>query len=375
MPDTRIKLTSSTAWLIFDLHIRPEATWHLWHLTRPLPRSHPPSRYSQSSSRTGLCALRFVDILNRSKYTDFRAELKENGFAVLKGVIPHDRAVQYQIKAYEWLKSFPGDLHLSDPTTLVASNLPLTNKVRLYHSYCVAHEKSMCDARMEPGLLDAFSKLWVTKELLVSFDCLNISLPRRSDQVRRAPWKHIDQSPSMRGVHCVQGIIDLSPSAPEDGGLVVFPGSHKLHDEFFDTHPRPPSSRNVYLFTPDELTWFKQRGLSAHKICVEVGDLILWDSRVIHYGSEPTKKSNQIRTVIYPTYQPAKLASPEQSKNKKAVFEAFGSTTHRPYEHIVPGPTPALLQAGTRDPGDQDEPSEKPELARKLLKLADVMSY
>ena len=317
----------------------------------------------------------FILTICRSKYTDFRAELQENGFAVLKGVIPHDRAVQYQVKAYEWLKSFPGDLDFSKPDTWIDANLPLTNKVRLYHSYCVAHEKFMWDARMEPGVVDAFAKLWGTDELLVSFDCLNISLPNRKDQDRRAPWEHIDQSPSKRGVHCVQGIINLSPSGPEDGGLVVFPGSHKLNDEFFDTHPRPPSARDVYLFTPEELNWFKERGLRAHKVCAEVGDLIMWDSRVIHYGSEPTEKSDQVRTVIYAAYQPAKLASLEQLQNKKAVFESWGSTTHWPYEHITPGPTPALFDDGTRDSRDRDEPLEKPELSEKLLKLAGVVAY
>lgn len=209
----------------------------------------------------------------------------------------------------------------------------------------------------------------------MSFDCVNVSFPNRTDQERRKPWEHIDQSPAKRGVHCVQGIINLSPAGPEDGGLVVYPGSHKLNDEFFATFPRPASERDVYLFSAEELNWFKTRGLQPHKVCADVGDLIMWDSRVIHYGSEPTEKSNQIRTVIYAAYQPAKLASKSQLQAKKEIFESFGSTTHWPYEHLLPGPTPALLEDGTRDPRDRDEPLERPELSEKLLKLAGVLHY
>ncbi|KAI8313461.1 hypothetical protein K4K61_007963 [Colletotrichum sp. SAR11_59] len=245
--------------------------------------------------------------------SDFRAELREKGFCVIKGAIPKDRANDYQHKAHDWLLSFGKGLKLEDPQTWTESNLPLTNKIRVYHGYCVAHEKFMWDARMEPGVLDAFSRLWGTDELLKGMGAL-------------------DQSPMKRGVHCVQGIINLSPNGPEDGGLVVYPGSHKLDDEFFDTHPDVallPNNKDVYLFSKEELAWFENRGLRPHK----------------------------------------------QLALKKNKFEHFGSTTHWPYEHITAGPTYAILPDGTRDPQDRDEPLEKPELTDKLLKLAGARPY
>lgn len=236
----------------------------------------------------------------------------------------------------------------------------------------------MWDAKQEPGVLDAFAQLWGTDELLVSFDSLNITFPNRKDIPRRAPWDHIDQSPLRRGVHCVQGLINLSPSGPEDGGLVVYPGSHLLNDEFFDNKLDKSTwlpMKDVHVFTRDEIDWFKARGIRPHKVCAEVGDLILWDSRVIHYGSEPTERSNQIRTAIYATYTPAKMASSEQLALKKSVFENFGGTTHWPHEHIVARPTQVFLPDGTRDPRDRDRPREMPEMTDKLLKLAGAKMY
>ena len=38
----------------------------------------------------------------------------------------------------------------------------------MYHGYSVSHEKFAWDARLELGVLDAFSEIWGTSNLLVS---------------------------------------------------------------------------------------------------------------------------------------------------------------------------------------------------------------
>ena len=295
----------------------------------------------------------------------------------MKGAIPKDHAVAYQEKAYKWLKSFGTDLDFNDSSTWIKQNLPVQSKINTFHSYCVAHEKFMWDARMEPDVLDVFAKIWGTDELLASFDSLNVTFPNRKDVPRKEAWEHVDQSPLRRGLHCVQGILNLSTAGPEDGGLMVYPGSHALFDEFFDTqtdkHSWDPLDR--YLFSAEQLQFFKDRGIQPHKVCADVGDLIIWDSRTIHYGAEPTEQSSQIRTVIYAAYTPARLATPEQLSLKKQVFEAYGGTTNWPHDNIVARPTETLLEDGTRDPRDRDSPLELPEMTDQLLRLAGAMAY
>ncbi|CZR67809.1 uncharacterized protein PAC_17708 [Phialocephala subalpina] len=110
--------------------------------------------------------------------------------------------------------------------------------------------------------------------------------------------------------------------------------------------------KDVYVFQRHELDWL-----------------------TIHYGSEPTEKSDQIRTVIYATYTPARMASVEQLRIKKVVFESFGGTTHWPHEQIVARPTQMFLPDGTRDARDRDQPREMPEMTDKLLKLAGAKPY
>lgn len=297
---------------------------------------------------------------------------------MVKRAIPVDTARQYQQAAFRWLKSFGNDkLDVENPETWLDENLPVHSRINTYGGYHVAHEKFMWDARMEPGVLNAFAKIWGTDELIVSFDSLNVTFPNKKDSEPLKPWEHVDQSPLRRGLHCIQGIINLSCAGPDDGGLVVFPGSHLLHNEWLDSRTDRSrwSTKDLYLLDKDDLEWFKAKGIRPLKICADPGDLIVWDSRVVHYGSEPTKAGKTVRTVIYAAYSPAKLASPETIALKSQVFSKFGGTTHWPHDNIRIRDEITLLPDGTRDPRDRDEPLEKPEMTDKLLKLAGVKPY
>lgn len=189
---------------------------------------------------------------SKTKYNDWRDDLEANGFVVLKSVISPAKAVEYQKRALEWLSSFGSSFDISNPETWTKENLPVVSDINTFRGYALPHEKFMWDARLEKGVVGAFEKMWGTNELLVSFDSLNITLPNRKDKVGRGAWQHIDQSPLRRGRHCVQGIINLSHAGPEDGGLLVYPGSHKLVEKFFDTETDKSSwlPRDFYQYTP-----------------------------------------------------------------------------------------------------------------------------
>lgn len=213
----------------------------------------------------------------------------------------------------------------------------------MYHGYSVSHEKFVWDARMEPGVIDAFSKIWGTSDLLVSFDGINITLPLPTS--RRSPsgrWPHQDQDSRIRGFGCAQGIINLVDNGPEDGGLMVMKGSHKLNDEFFKTHSMEKKKEwgtvpdDWHGFDDNEVEWFEKRGCELMKVDCKAGDLVVWDSRTVHYNVLPTGK--QTRAVICKfidgegsgyrltwsvdaCYTPAALATAEGLAKKKEIFE------------------------------------------------------
>ncbi|OTB01412.1 hypothetical protein M426DRAFT_266337 [Hypoxylon sp. CI-4A] len=308
---------------------------------------------------------------------DWRDDLKANGYTVVKGAIPTERAKHYQRKAIEWLRSFDSSLDINDPSTWTGARLPVQTDRNTYEHYGVVHERFMWEARQEPGVVDAFAKVWGTKDLIVSFDSLNVTLPNLKKA--RAPWPHIDQAPRKRGLHCVQGIINLSHAGPEDGSLVVIPGSHKYVEQFFDenTNPADWEWRDNRYFSDADMEVFRARGLAPKKVLAEPGDLILWDSRTIHWGGEPSAKSDTVRIVIYAAYAPRKMATESALEEKARVFNAYGATTHWPHDNIRLRETLVKLPDGTVDARcrDRTEPLEKPERTDNLLRLAGVLAY
>ncbi|KAH7346888.1 phytanoyl-CoA dioxygenase [Rhexocercosporidium sp. MPI-PUGE-AT-0058] len=305
------------------------------------------------------------------------SDLQKDGYVVVRNVIPRERAIAYQQKAFDWISTLRPGFDVNNPDTWIKKNLPFVSEIHTFYTYGIAHEKFMWNARMEPGVLKVFEELWGTSELLASFDALNVTFPNRKDIARRPAWEHIDQSPLRRGLQCVQGIISLSHAGPEDGGLMCYPGSHLLSDEFFDTQTDKTAWRknDFYGFTKTQLEWFTAKGLKPLKVCAEPGDLILWDSRTIHYGAEPTEASNTIRTIIYAAYTPAKWATKEALEVKADIFKHFLGTTHWPHENLVKRNAQSMLEDGTRDPKDRDEPFELPKMTPDLLKLAGAKSY
>lgn len=77
-----------------------------------------------------------------------------------------------------------------------------------------------------------------------------------------------------------QGIANLAPNGPEDGGLCVLKGSHLLHKEHFESiggfRPEQDAGEkeNGYNFTAQDAEWYKSKGCEAVKICANEGDLI-----------------------------------------------------------------------------------------------------
>ena len=76
------------------------------------------------------------------------ADLRRDGFAVVKGAGPRERADAYASAALDWAESFPGlGFKRDDPATWDADHLPIHYPGGLYVGYAVAHERFAWEAR------------------------------------------------------------------------------------------------------------------------------------------------------------------------------------------------------------------------------------
>jgi len=310
-------------------------------------------------------------------------DLSTKGWCVVPSVIPAERAAQYCDRAFKWLEDFGLGFKRDDSTTWTEDHLPVSNKGGLYNAYGVGHEDWVWDVRCEPGVIRCFEELYGTKELLVSFDGANVTFPYgphgRTDIELTPPWPHQDQNPYRPFFEIAQGIVALSESGPDDGGLVVIEGSHLKHQEFFEAtggiddakrHGKP----NSYLYDVEEAEWYKAHGCKEVKVTCPPGSVIMWDSRLIHYNRMPTGTRTRIAT--YACYCPKALATPEILARKAEVFQNRWNTSHWPVNNEVRvlrfGPP---LRNGKPDPHNRDRPVHEPTETDTLLKLVGIKAY
>jgi len=221
-------------------------------------------------------------------------------------------------------------------------NLPRHGRGGLYSLYSVAHAQFVWDAKLEPGVIDAFAKIWGTEKLTVSFDGGSFAVPLPEDQVEgsKAPWPHSDQSPYRPHPHCIQGLLNLLPNGPDDGGFMVMKGSAKLFEEYFKEQKAKGlepvegwAMKDNHHYKQEELKWFYDRGCEWVKPQMDPGDFIVWDSRSVHYGAAP--RSNNKRFAIYICYKPADYLTEEQREVKVAAFNEGYLTTHDPTDFLI----------------------------------------
>lgn len=82
---------------------------------------------------------------------------------------------------------------------------------------------------------------------------------------------------------------------------MVLESSLPLYATFFDTHPElEPTEgwpeRDFFMFREEDIKWFEERGCKWKKVEASPGDLILWDSRCVHYGAAAKGETPRVAT-------------------------------------------------------------------------------
>jgi hypothetical protein len=66
----------------------------------------------------------------------------------------------------------------NDPSTVKRDMLPVINEKGMILNYGVTHEQWVWDIRGEPGVIDAFAKVYEDEDLIVSFDVVNVGFAK-----------------------------------------------------------------------------------------------------------------------------------------------------------------------------------------------------
>jgi hypothetical protein len=162
----------------------------------------------------------------------------------------------------------------------------------------------------------------------------------------------------------MQGLVNLLPNGPDDGGLIVCPGGHLLSDEFHKDmadEPRIPAwTPEWFGFTENGMKWLEEKGLKWIKVCAEPGDLLLW---YVHFPSftfsaqvtnQPKGTLALLTTTLVPRqhsldlpYTPATCLSQTQPRRTLYARRMPLSGLWAPHTGLTPGTLARMWQSAT----------------------------
>ena len=241
----------------------------------------------------------------------------------------------------------------------------------LIQHWGIGHCQAVWNVRQNPKIIEVFSHLWNTNDLLVSFDGASFNMPPETTGRgwnRNNTWFHCDQSFTNNEFTCVQSWVTALDVNPGDATLSFLEGSHQYHGELAKTFGITDKT-DWYKLNREQEEFYLDKGCSHQKISCPSGSLVLWDSRTIHCGTEAFRERtnpNQ-RAVIYLCYMPRSLAKPGALKKRRKAFNELRMTTHLAHK-------PKLFPVNPRTYGNpipNINPVSTPELNEIGLKLID----
>lgn len=258
---------------------------------------------------------------------DWLTHLHTHGWAVTP--VP-DWEPEFTQTFLTWFESCSPNFNRNDRSTWKKENMPTMLHGILKHYF--GHTELQW--RIRELCAPIFARIWgcTPEDLLCSYDggCFLPSIPKEAlKNTSFKQWIHCDQNRSMREFSCVQGIVNFQENGPEDGGLVLVEGSHKIFSEYMDRHPSEgitwgPSDMNDPLLST----------LPLIKICAPAGSIILFDSRTFHCNVHPWGSvikedgTPRFRMCTYVSMQPRIGATPKELTKRINLYERGRMTSH-----------------------------------------------
>lgn len=229
-------------------------------------------------------------------------ELTTLGYTVVKDVLTATEVDTAKDMFYAWraVNPFPTPAH------------------GIIKHYSIGHTGFAWYIRTRETVQSVFASIWGTKDLVVSYDGACYLPPGFSR--RNTTWLHVDQAPKHADFRCVQGFIALTTN--EQSTLEVVPGSHLTWGSY---------CRRLGLC--GSKAWVKiPEPMSTVKVPAAAGDLVLWDSRLVHQNQYGTGDE---RMVQYLSYLPRHAATKTQLKKRSLYYNDRKTTSHWAYPQTV----------------------------------------
>ena len=208
--------------------------------------------------------------------------LEEQGYVVIKNALSTAEASKTLELLWDYLEGLGTGIDRKDVSTWGDDRWPTCAHGGIMPSYGIGHSEAQWFLRGIPKVKKAFAKIWNTDELLTSFDGVSLWRPWNINPDWKTEsgqsWFHIDQHPiSKPGKQCIQGLVNLLPTAKEMGGNVIIPDSHNffkdIPNEYEERLGKLPLDIDHFRFPNDDPKLSSKPAIMCH---MEPGDMLLW---------------------------------------------------------------------------------------------------
>ena len=253
-------------------------------------------------------------VLEEALQTNIK-ELEENGYTIIHNVYSNEEIEEYKREFFDWYKN----------TKDVEKLHQVIHGNGIFKYFEIGHQRFTWLARTNPKIISIFKHLWNSDELVTGFDgCCYYPNDYKGKDIY---WTHTDQSSHKKGRHCLQSFLSLTNN--NERSLLIYKGSHLLHEDYFKTL-NIDAPRDWCVLDKNYVS-----NLEDKKIHVKVnaGDLVVWDSRTFHQNTCGNINCNEERLVQYLCYLPKNNIKNDkiQQSLRREYFEKRYTTSHWPY--------------------------------------------
>jgi len=126
-------------------------------------------------------------------------------------------------------------------------------------------------------------------------------------------WYHIDQNVRTKpNLECIQGIVSLYDQDKSTGSTVFVPGSHRFVHKIV---PKILPKSDFVMIEKAEFDYPIKR--KKILLCCKSGDLVLWDSRLIHCNSPAILSLDEMRKIHFEKLKISKVTKHQNDEEKK----------------------------------------------------------
>jgi phytanoyl-CoA dioxygenase PhyH len=193
-----------------------------------------------------------------------RAFWEENGYVVIREAVPLENCRAAERAVWEFL-----EMDAENPESWYPDPPRRGIMVEIYQ------HQALWDNRQYPRVHEAFSEIWGTPKLWVSFDRASMNPPERDGYRFPGPNLHWDMKLTLPVRFWVQGVLYLTDTPAHQGAFSCIPGFHRKLEAWLKSLPPDVDPPRLARELP-----------GAIPIGGKAGDLVIWHSALPH-GSSP----------------------------------------------------------------------------------------